>query len=178
MINKFLIKAVMDSIIIRKLPIPFIAGGYARDIHFGRKPKDVDVFVPLGPYVTDAEVYLDMQELADKFSRNGHRVEIHRAYGIGGNSCDFDERLYGVLKIDDIDVLFSRSSTIPEVMESFDSNLSQAYITPASETVRWYRSEPTEVYTLKDIPMKRLLRLNTVAAELGLQFEMRHEVQR
>lgn len=177
MINKFLVKAVMDSIITRKLPVPFIAGGYARDIHFGRKPKDVDVFVPLGPYASDADVYSEMQELADKFSRMGHCIEIYRAYGIGGNSCDFDERLYGVLKIDNIDVLFSRSSTIREVMVSFDSNLSQAYMLSVSDAVNWYRSEPTEVYTLKDIPMKRLLRLNTVAAELGLQFEMRHEVK-
>lgn len=123
----------------------YAAGGCIRDLHYGLPIKDIDIIVPVGS--TDEQGAFSVM---DRFAR-AYRVLMDEPVAVTMAYCqsavdrqtlgDFDERLYGVVKVvsryGDIDVLFSRYSTIQEVLAWFDCNINQGYM--GSDEVVHYR---------------------------------------
>lgn len=152
----------------------YAAGGCIRDMYFGLPAKDVDLIVPVGG--TDERAAFSVME---RFARSYHAmfdepVAITMAYN-QSSSCretlgDFDERLYGVVKIQsplcEVDVLFSRYGSIAEVLNHFDCNLNTGYMN--SQGFVDY-AEPLELVWLKPVsPSRELRMLNKWAQIQGL----------
>lgn len=114
----------------------YAAGGCIRDLHYGLPIKDIDIIVPVGS--TDEQGAFSVMERFAKAYRwlMDEPVAVTMAYcqsAVDRQTLgDFDERLYGVVKVGsrygDIDVLFSRYSTIREVLAWFDCNINQGHM--------------------------------------------------
>lgn len=114
----------------------YAAGGCIRDLHYGLPIKDIDILVPVGS--TDEQgAFSVMERFALAYlALMGEPVDVTMAYcqsAVDRQTLgDFDERLYGVVKVGskygDIDVLFSRYSTIQEVLAWFDCNINQGHM--------------------------------------------------
>lgn len=142
----------------------YAAGGCIRDMYFGLPAKDVDLIVPVG--LTDEKAAFSVME---RFARSYHAmfdepVTITTAYN-QSSSCretlgDFDERLYGVVKIQsplcEVDVLFSRYGNIAEVLSHFDCNLNTGYMNTLGFVDY---AEPLELVWLKPVSPSRELRM-------------------
>lgn len=104
-----------------------IVGGYARDMYFGFKPKDMDVcVVPYADRVARYDIELKSQEL-------GLSTEYFECYD-STNHKQFKEMLYGVLRVycEDmqVDILISKLPTVQDYIDAFDYNLNQYAINP------------------------------------------------
>lgn len=90
-----------------------IAGGCARDIFFGVKPKDIDIIVA-GCTMDEMEYYLGEANVA--------AVGFHMYRG----ECTSDRIIGGFKLVDsDIDVVLYRAETVSEAIDAFDFNLNQ-----------------------------------------------------
>lgn len=114
----------------------YAAGGCIRDTYYELPYKDIDIVVPLGD-VSEQDAFAVMERFAKEYRwMMNQPVAVMMAYGQSADARqslgDFDERLYGVVKVGseygDIDVLFSRYSTIQEVLDWFDCNINQGYM--------------------------------------------------
>lgn len=90
-----------------------IAGGCARDIFFGVKPKDIDIIV----------VDTGMEEIAEALAEaNVAAVGFHMYRGEVTS-----DRIIGGYKLagSDIDIVLYRCATVSEAIDAFDFNLNQ-----------------------------------------------------
>lgn len=142
----------------------YAAGGCIRDLWHGVPYKDIDVVVPIGDG-DDKGVFSLMEQFARNFRFIYNvPVAITMAYtqsAEGRTSLgDFDERLYGVVKLNtdwgDVDVLFSRYPTIEAVLDFFDCNLNQGYM--GTDGVVHY-TPPSELVWLKPVAPERKQRM-------------------
>ena len=91
-----------------------IAGGYARDIHFGIVPKDIDIFVS------------SIQHAKSILDSIGAEYEEYESY------CKVPENyIQGVIKLGDVDIVgisASAASPLQHVQQCFDYNINQFVI--------------------------------------------------
>lgn len=109
-----------------------LCGGAVRDLARGFKPKDLDIVVACGESCT-AEVFDWMSKISSVLSQLNTASEVFLAYTDDPDNCDsdFDEKLYGGLKIKhpliEVDVLFSRKPNINEAVQDFDCSLNKVF---------------------------------------------------
>lgn len=104
-----------------------IVGGYARDMYYGFKPKDMDIcVVPCNSFATK-------MDLLSKCSELGLPTKYYEGY----ESTDvkqFREMLHGVLKVTcedmQVDILISNLPDVQSYVDAFDYNLNQYTISP------------------------------------------------
>lgn len=88
-----------------------VAGGYARDLAFGFKPKDCDVFVK---GVKDFDTYERLvRRITDILEVSNTRYTIHESSG--QDDTDFTQRVWGCLK-------FSIGSTAIDILPLLDDS--------------------------------------------------------
>ena len=103
-----------------------IAGGYARDTHFNRAPRDIDIVVGHGIYQpwSIAELHL-IRTMLDKYGV----VEEHISYNDTGNPADSNDAITCCFKLPEycIDIiLYSKDyHNIHRIIEGFDANINQ-----------------------------------------------------
>ncbi len=96
-----------------------VAGGFARDTAAGAVPKDADIMVY-------GEHYWLPHEIFGWADANGLVYRELPSYGEG--ESDFDQRLQGVAKIGDIDIIFYRDiHHWSQIVGAFDFNVNQFY---------------------------------------------------
>ena len=153
-----------------------IQGGFARDLHYGRLPKDADIFIHLG---NDGKGLFKPEELnlfVTKFVGNSFgpiMSEFMVAYG-ESDKDDFAERHYGVLKLYftdhsfSVDLIFTKPSSTKESLESFDCNLNQFFINKEG-LPEHLKKEPTElVFSTKPIRSCRITKMIDLAKSIGV----------
>lgn len=102
-----------------------VAGGFARDIAAGAAPKDADVCVYGGTlrsaFMANLPDYMfDWAE--------SHGLPHSKAYSYGGGATDFDERIDGVVKLGQVDIIFYHEArSWQEIVDKFDFNINQFY---------------------------------------------------
>ena len=115
MINRASLQAAFDLLDLLKAKglEAIIAGGCARDIFFGVKPKDIDIIV------VDTQMDVIEALLAEA---NVAAVGFHMYRGE-----ETSDRIVGGFKLAgvDIDVLLYRCTTVSEAIDAFDFNLNQ-----------------------------------------------------
>ena len=107
-----------------------VAGGGARDTALGVEPKDFDIVVfGWGDNTDGVASRLDSLDdvLSDYAQENGSSYCYLPSYHDAAEGGDFGSRLYGVYKIDDVDVIISRCGSWSQVLAEFDFNLNQFY---------------------------------------------------
>lgn len=152
-----------------------VAGGYARDLHFGRKSNDIDIFVHLGHDYGHAAAFQEAEWICRLARDRGFSVEVSQAYdlevGTEIDECSFSARHWAIaqLETDDlsIDVLFTKAEDIFETLRTFDVNLNQAYLRDG--TAVWPYGIPTELKQLKELPPGRAEKMQGIAREVGLK---------
>lgn len=99
-----------------------VAGGYARDVHYGKNVKDCDICIFNFHEDDEAEKFLLTCLLS---ALEGYTpVRLCEAYD------DDDSRLGNVIKLDDwkIDIIFyANAATARDVVSQFDCNMNQFY---------------------------------------------------
>ena len=137
-----------------------VAGGYARDMYFGRTPRDADV------WLIGAEQH-QLDQL-DEFA-------IYYCWErIGGNYCEDsgDRNIDAVYKAGKVDLIVCSTEvqSLRDVMQSFDYNINQFYMNLAD----WnsvYAGEFDTLGTLtlckEDVRPARIARITDIARQEG-----------
>lgn len=154
-----------------------VAGGYARDLHYGRKSNDIDIFVHLGHDYGHSEAFKEAEWICRVARNRGFTVEVSQAYELeaehpdGIDECTFSARHWAIAQLEfgdlSIDVLFTKSEDIFETLRTFDVNLNQAYLRDG--TAVWPYGIPTELKQLKELPPGRAEKMQGIAREVGLK---------
>lgn len=94
----------------------YIAGGFARDLAYSVKPKDMDILFTSDDCDSSADVFADMCDYSDALSKLGYKVSIYQAYEQSDKPGDFNDRLFGCMKVEgfevDVDLLFSKYTSL------------------------------------------------------------------
>ena len=144
-----------------------MSGGYARDLFFGKTPKDLDLTVPVGEQ--NPEYMFRVSELlCDCLAKEGRSIEISQAYESA--TGDFNERIHTLIQIhcedgSEVDIMFHRSECLFDVWTSYDSNVNKVSI---HEGRFIWDEPPSPVRLLKPVTVKRAERIREIAGELGL----------
>ncbi|APU00358.1 hypothetical protein fHeYen301_25 [Yersinia phage fHe-Yen3-01] len=137
----------------------YIAGGFARDLAYCVKPKDMDLLFTADARDSNADVFADMCDYSDALSKLGYKVAIYQAYDQSDKPGDFNDRLFGCMKVEgfdvDVDLLFSKYESIGEILEHFDFNINQFYILPYSKPIYARGVKPDTLVQLKDVSEQR-----------------------
>lgn len=156
-----------------------VCGGYARDVFYGRKPKDIDIFVHLGPHCGEGEAFRLAEEVC-LWARESHgmRVGVSQAYSLSaghnirGEDVSFDERHYAIAQLDldelSIDVLFTRAATVQETLEKFDCNLNQVYLDELGGPAWLHGNPPTNLVFNRQVSAERSAKLQRIAREVSI----------
>ena len=114
----------------------FIAGGYARDLHYGKTPRDIDYWIEYRPLDVHKVGCVDnVQLIINKLVDAGIPYEEHNMYG----SNDHRGRL-AVYKIPGADLIFVEN--VESAVNDFDFNLNQFYMDPEVGPVYVGESDP------------------------------------
>lgn len=149
------------------------AGGCARDVLYGASTKDVDILVPMGGHLTEAEAFHVAESVCDYLRRvldvTAYCVFAYQQ-GETEKGHDFDERLYFCVKTCingvDVDILGSRYGSIQEIIDNFDCTMNQVYIDPVQGEL--VGSKVIELKWLKPVPDARVLRMQDKFSKLVL----------
>lgn len=155
-----------------------ICGGYARDVFYGREPKDVDIFVHLGERYDESDAFAQAETIC-LWARNlGFRVGVSQAYGqtgmqdMRGKDADFDDRHYAIAQLDlgelSVDVLFTRAATVEETLARFDANINQVYLDDLGGPTWLYGNPPINLQFLKEVTPERAEHVIKIAQELRI----------
>lgn len=144
--------------------VGYPAGGCARDVLYGASTKDVDILVPMGEYLSEAEAFYVAESLCN-FLGGVLQLKAHCVFayqkGESEKGHDFDERLYFCIKTCingvDVDILGSRYNSIQEIITNFDCTMNQVYIDPVQGEL--VGSKVTELEWLKPVPDARVIRM-------------------
>lgn len=152
----------------------YIAGGAARDIYHGNVPNDWDIVVVNKGRLDERDVFHALEDLCHYFRSQyptGASTSVTQAYESA--SGDFDARWLGLGQVEftsslqgesaSMDILFAREPRIDMVLEGFDSNINQAYITGGA--VVYPFGVPDELRILKPVTVARFQRLLQIAVE-------------
>jgi hypothetical protein len=102
-----------------------VAGGFARDTAAGVTPKDADICV-YGGTLRNAFMNNLPEYMFDWAESNG--LEYSKAYSYGTGASDFDERIDGVVKLGQVDIIFyHEAQSWQEILGKFDFNINQFY---------------------------------------------------
>lgn len=156
-----------------------VCGGYARDLFYGRKPKDIDIFVHLGPDRYEGNAFGLAEELC-LWAREslGMRVGVSQAYdkaalrNMRGEEVSFDERHYAIAQLDlgelSIDVLYTRAATVQETLEKFDCNLNQVYLNALGGATWLHGNPPINLAFNREVSAERSAKLQAIAREVRI----------
>lgn len=156
----------IDTCTIDNCPVlvGYPAGGCARDVLYGASTKDIDILVPMGEFLSEAEAFYIAGSICDYLRRAlGVPAYCVFAYQKGETEKghDFDERLYFCVKTCingvDVDILGSRYGSIQEILDNFDCTMNQVYIDPVQGEL--VGSKVTELEWLKPVPDARVIRM-------------------
>ena len=136
-----------------------ILGGFPRDLHYGRSPKDADIFIHTGP---QGEYLGENSSFLDRLQMNLPSFTIHhmKAYGESSDDDDFCERHHGVLKLKfsnpefSVDILFTKTYNKEDSLEQFDCNLNQVAVEDADTGVVWLEGHPPETLRFRDYKLR------------------------
>lgn len=102
-----------------------VAGGFARDTAAGVTPKDADICV-YGGTLRNAFMNNLPEYMFDWAESNG--LEHSKAYSYGTGASDLDERIDGVVKLGQVDIIFYHAArSWQEIVDKFDFNINQFY---------------------------------------------------
>lgn len=156
----------VDTCTIDNCPVlvGYPAGGCACDVLYGASTKDVDILVPMGEYLSEAEAFYVAESLCNflggVLQLKAHCVSAYQR-GESEKGHDFDERLYFCVKTCingvDVDILGSRYGSIQEIIDNFDCNMNQVYIDPVQGEL--VGSKVAELKWLKPVPDARVIRM-------------------
>lgn len=155
-----------------------VCGGYARDVFFGREPKDIDIFVHLGNDYDESDAFAQAENIC-LWARNlGFRVGVSQAYGQTGDkdnrgeAVTFDERHYAIAQLDlgdlSIDVLFTRAACVEQTLAKFDANINQVYLDELGGPTWLYGNPPINLQFLKEVTPERAAHVIQIAQELRI----------
>lgn len=156
-----------------------VCGGYARDVFFQREPKDIDIFVHLGPHYDEGEAFRLAEEVC-LWAREtlGMRVGVRQAYDksatkdMRGEDVSFDERHYSIAQLDlgelSIDILFTRVATVQETLEKFDCNLNQVYLDELGGPTWLHDNPPINLLFNRKVSAERYAKLQRIAQEVRI----------
>lgn len=157
----------------------YIAGGAARDIFHGNVPNDWDIVVVNRGRLDERDVFHALEDICRYFRSQfpvGASTSVTQAYDTANG--DFDSRWLGLGQVEfssslegesaSIDVLFAREPRIDMVLEGFDSNVNQCYLSRETGNVYYPFGLPDELRFLKPITNARFQRLLQIAMEQRL----------
>jgi len=102
-----------------------VAGGFARDTAAGVPPKDADICV-YGGTLRNAFMANLPDYMFNWAESNG--LTHSKAYSYGSGGSDFDERIDGVVKLGQVDIIFYHEAhSWQEIVDKFDFNINQFY---------------------------------------------------
>lgn len=151
-----------------------VLGGYPRDIHFGRTPKDLDICVyNYHPYDIAEEQFTRM--LRDwLYSKDIGLTIYHEG---DSASASGDSRVHMVWTLScGVDIIFWNAETKWEVLKNFDFNINQFELDTTTGEVTRRLGVPgidTELVMLRDLfqyndnPEDRILHVMQIAKEVG-----------
>lgn len=149
-----------------------VLGGYPRDMHYSRQPKDLDICVYNYHPNDIAEIKLtDM--LHNWLTRNGIKVKVYAENA----SASGDDRVYTVWTLDiGVDIIFWNEKTKYEVLQNFDFNINQFELDISTGEVVRHLKVPeldNELVMLRDLfqyntdPVERILHVIDIATDIG-----------
>lgn len=154
----------------------YIAGGAARDIYHGNVPNDWDIVVVNKGRLDERDVFHALEDLCHYFRSQyptGASTSVTQAYESA--SGDFDARWLGLGQVEftsslqgesaSMDILFAREPRIDMVLEGFDSNINQCYLSTETGNVYYPFGVPDELRFLKPVTVARFQRLLQIAVE-------------
>ena len=144
----------------------FLAGGCVRDTAAGLEPKDYDCIIlndKADPW-SDESAFALAERIARDCRELGASVAIYQAYGFAagadahdltGRTRDFDDNIWCGIHVQfgaDVpyDILLSRHSDIDSVMDSFDCNWNQQYVSERTNCY-WVGAYSPLVFTGKPL---------------------------
>lgn len=155
-----------------------VCGGYARDVFFNRKPKDVDIFVHLGNDYPESDAFAQAEDICVWARCRGFTTGVSQAYGqtgahdVRGEATRFDERHYAIAQLDlgelSIDVLFTRAASVEQTLMKFDANINQVYIDELGGPTWLYGNPPINLQFLKEVTPERAAHIIRIAQELRI----------
>lgn len=152
----------------------YIAGGAARDVFFGMKPTDYDVVIPNTARLNEASAFDLMQELLLTLHTGPEPTSIRVDQAYDSASTDFDKRWLCLGQVEyrdtgvSVDILIARVPNIGMVLDGFDSNVNQCYLSRETGNVYYPHGIPDELRFLKPITTARFQRLLEVAVATRL----------
>lgn len=125
-----------------------IAGGYARDLKYGRMPKDLDIHI-----IMDLEAFLAIDNYL-------YKRKLGVPHGSGHMYEELD-RVSGVLKmVGNVDLVFWKNvSTTQELVDNFDLNLNQYVYDVETGTVHFAGTNEGEVRITRPYEVNRIKRI-------------------
>lgn len=150
-----------------------VLGGYPRDIHFGRTPKDLDICVyNYTPHDIADNKFTAM--LGGWLYQN--KITVVRHYSESCASASGDSRVHMVWTLScGVDIIFWNAKTKTEVLQNFDFNINQFELdTITGEAIdRRSNSDNKELMMLRDLfqyndnPEERIIHVMQIAKEVG-----------
>lgn len=137
-----------------------IAGGYARDLYYGAKPKDIDIVISSANQLTDTEYFQYASAISELLSQLGIPSQIHTAYARHEESPSFCStgRLSVVLSAKGADFIFyCKAENLIDILSQFDFNLNQFAMVGSVPTYLGHEVHPnTQLVKLRDILPDRI----------------------
>lgn len=146
----------------------FIAGGAVVDTLYGKEPKDYDL-VLTGHDMCEAETFLFLEVLSERFASLGFNTKVYQSYGLNlGEQVDprsFQANFLGCMKVSmnncQLDILVSRHPDIRTHILHHDCNMNMVWFD--GNGIRWEHGEPTptvsELIFCDNIPEERKERM-------------------
>ncbi|QHJ79707.1 MAG: hypothetical protein [Caudoviricetes sp.] len=113
-----------------------LVGGCVRDTMYGAEPKDYDAVICMGGSYDFADIFLEMEYISNGLSRAGFKSKVYQAYGIENGEevpqNGFQNMFLGCMKFNlygyDVDLLFSKYSSIEEHVSHHDCNMNMCWL--------------------------------------------------
>lgn len=161
------------TIVRRKYPSAFVAGGAARDTYFNRAIKDYDIIIPQQRVQRSA-----IQTLSDVFVYLGYKADSFNQYGTllpTGVGC---VKLEDAVNGKDVDIIIREARSLREVLTSFDCNLNKFYFNDDWE-VQKDRVNNFGTLQFRDHKLKpdRVIKMLGIAKEVGWETGLNNEVK-
>ena len=142
-----------------------ILGGYARDIHHGKEPKDLDIIIYNTDYISNGT----MSDLREHF-----KDLVSKDHSKKPSSCSSGRiREVITLEVDgmQVDLIFwhPRFKTVDDVVNNFDYNINQYHFDPSNHVTVFLGENEGVVTRITKEPLKpeRNLRIAEIAVGMG-----------
>lgn len=147
-----------------------VAGGAARDLHYGFTPKDWDIIVLAPDRIDKQRAFQEVHAILGsiRYTPSYQYSEVSQAYE--NSTSDFNSRVQCLAQVEfrnlSVDIIYSNFQELSSVFAHFDANVNCCAVIGGEV---WFDDGiPTELYFLRPLTPNRIARLYEIAEDCEL----------